>query len=92
MKNISIKKLAAAALITSVIMGTGCGKVDQFGNINQNPNGITQPIPSALLTNVLSQVGSIASGVVSGIGSNPRSANYAQYIATDIFISLFAIH
>ncbi len=81
MKNISIKKLAAAALITSVIMGTGCGKIDQFGNINQNPNGITQPIPSALLTNVLTQVGSIASGVVAGIGSNPRSANYAQYIA-----------
>jgi len=93
MKNISIKKLAAAALITSVIMGTGCGKVDQFGNINQNPNGITQPIPSALLTNVLSQVGSIASGVVSGIGSNPRSANYAQYIAENQYtdVSLMAL-
>ena len=81
MKNILIKKLASAALITSVIMGTGCGKIDQFGNINQNPNGITLPIPSALLTNVLTQVGSIANGTVSGIGYNPRSANYAQYIA-----------
>jgi hypothetical protein len=81
MKNILIKKLAAAALITSVVMGTGCGKIDQFGNINQNPNGITTPIPSALLTNVLSQVGTIASGAVSGIGYNPRAANYAQYIA-----------
>ncbi len=93
MKNISIKKLAAAALITSVIMGTGCAKIDRFGNINQNPNGITNPIPSALLTNVLSQVGSIASGVVSGIASNPRSANYAQYIAENQYtdVSLMAL-
>ncbi len=93
MKNISIKKLAAAALITSVVMGTGCGKIDQFGNINQNPNGITTPIPSALLTNVLSQVGSIASGTVSGIAYNPRSANYAQYIAENQYtdVSLMAL-
>lgn len=93
MKNISIKKLAAAALITSVVMGTGCGKIDQFGNINQNPNGVTTPIPSALLTNVLSQIGSIASGTVSGIGYNPRSANYAQYIAENQYtdVSLMAL-
>ena len=81
MKNILIKKLAAATLITSVIMGVGCAKIDQFGNINQNPNGITTPLPAALLTNVLSQVASIATGSVSGIGANPRAANYAQYIA-----------
>lgn len=93
MKNISIKKLAAAALITSVIMGTGCAKMDQFGNINQNPNGITNPIPSALLTNALSQIGSIASGTVSGIGYNPRAANYAQYIAENQYtdVSLMAL-
>jgi len=93
MKNISIKKLAAAALITSVIMGTGCAKIDQFGNINQNPNGVTIPIPSALLTNVLSQVGSIASGTISGIGYNPRAANYAQYIAENQYtdVSLMSL-
>lgn len=93
MKNISIKKLAAAALITSVIMGTGCGKIDQFGNINQNPNGVTTPIPSALLTNVLSQVGSITHGTISGTGYNPRAANYAQYIAENQYtdVSLMAL-
>lgn len=93
MKNISIKKLAAAALITSVIMGTGCGKIDQFGNINQNPNGVTTPIPSALLTNVLSQVGSITHGAISGTGYNPRAANYAQYIAENQYtdVSLMAL-
>jgi Starch-binding associating with outer membrane len=93
MKNISIKKFAAAALITSVIMGTGCAKIDQFGNINQNPNGITTPLPAALLTNALSQVGNITSGVVSGIGYNPRSANYAQYIAENQYtdVSLMAL-
>lgn len=93
MKNISIKKFASAALITSVIMGTGCGKIDQFGNINQNPNGITTPLPAALLTNALSQVGSIASGTVSGIAYNPRSANYAQYIAENQYtdVSLMSL-
>lgn len=93
MKNISIKKLAAAALITSVIMGTGCGKIDQFGNINQNPNGVTTPIPSALLTNVLSQVGSITHGTISGTGYSPRAANYAQYIAENQYtdVSLMAL-
>ena len=93
MKNRSIKKLASAALITSVIMGTGCGKIDQFGNINQNPNGITTPIPSALLTNALSQIGSIASGTISGTGYNPRSANYAQYIAENQYtdVSLMSL-
>jgi len=93
MKNISIKKFAAAALITSVIMGTGCAKIDQFGDINQNPNGITTPLPAALFTNALSQMGNIASGVVSGIGYNPRSANYAQYIAENQYtdVSLMAL-
>ncbi len=93
MKNISIKKFAAAALITSVIMGTGCAKMDQFGNQNQNPNGITNPIPSALLTNALSQMGSMASGTVSGTAYNPRSANYAQIIAENQYtdVSLMAL-
>jgi hypothetical protein len=85
MKNISIKKFAAAALITSVIMGTGCAKIDQFGDINNNPNGIVNPVPSALLTNVSSQIGGFAAVL--------RTAVYAQYIAENQYTdaSLYAL-
>ncbi|MBK9532714.1 MAG: SusD/RagB family nutrient-binding outer membrane lipoprotein [Chitinophagaceae bacterium] len=85
MKNISIKKFAAAALITSVILGTGCAKISEFGDTNNNPNGITNPPPSALLTNVGSQMG--------GFASNLRRAVYAQYIAENQYteVSLYAL-
>ena len=73
MKHISIKKITSAALIALAIMGTGCAKIDQFGTTNSNPNGITTPVPSALLTNVLSQVG--------GFASNLRRGVYAQYLS-----------
>lgn len=34
-----------------------CRKIDEFGDINQNPGAATEPVPSALLTNVLSSLG-----------------------------------
>lgn len=85
MKNISIKKFATAALITSVILGTGCAKIDQFGDTNQNPNGITTPVTSALLTNVESQIGGFAAVL--------RTALYAQYIAENQYteVSLYSL-
>ncbi len=73
MKNNSIKIFASAALVTLVIMGAGCAKFDQFGNTNQDPNGITNPIPSALLTNAISQM--------PGTTVGQRNAVYAQFIA-----------
>lgn len=85
MKNITIKKLASVALITSVIMGTGCAKIDQFGTINQDPNGIVTPVTSALLTNVGSQIG--------GFAANLRRSVYAQYISENQYtdVSLYAL-
>lgn len=84
MKNI-VKKLAAAALITAVIGGAGCAKIEDFGNTNNNPNGITNPVPSALLTNVESGLGAYASSL--------RNAVYAQYIAENQYteVSLYAL-
>ena len=69
----SIKNIAALSLITLVIGGAGCAKIDQFGTTNQNPNGITTPVTSALLTNVLSGLG--------GFGTNNRTLLYPQLIA-----------
>lgn len=85
MKNILIKKFAAAALITSVIMGTGCAKIDEFGDTNNNPNGIVVPPTSALLTKVGSQMG--------GFASNLRRALYAQYVVENQYteVSLYSL-
>jgi Starch-binding associating with outer membrane len=85
MKNISIKKITAAALIALTVMGTGCAKISDFGATNNNPNGINDPVPSALLTNVLRQLG--------GFSSNVRRAVYAQYISENQYTetSLYAL-
>jgi hypothetical protein len=84
MKNI-IKKFTSAALITSVIMGSGCAKIDQFGTTNQDPNGIVTPVPSALLTQVESGIGGYAAVL--------RTAVYAEYIAENQYteVSLYSL-
>ncbi|MFZ1451093.1 MAG: SusD/RagB family nutrient-binding outer membrane lipoprotein, partial [Ferruginibacter sp.] len=85
MKNISIKKITGAALISLGLLGTGCAKMTEFGTLNQNPNGITTPVTSALLTNVQSQLG--------GFASNLRRAVYAQYVSENQYTetSLYAL-
>ena len=85
MRNKSIKKLASASLFALAIAGAGCAKIGDFGNTNENPNGITTPIPSALLTNVLSQLG--------GFGTNTRTVTYAQYVSENQYtdVSLYAL-
>jgi Starch-binding associating with outer membrane len=85
MKIISIKYLTIAGLFALSIAGPGCAKIDDFGNINSDPSGITAPIPSALLTNVLSQMG--------GIASNTRTVTYCQYVSENQYtdVSLYAL-
>lgn len=85
MKNISIRKITGAALISLGLLGTGCAKMSEFGNTNVNPNGISTPVTSALLTNTLSQVG--------GFAANVRRAVYAQYISENQYTetSLYAL-
>jgi hypothetical protein len=85
MKNISIKKITGAALISLGLLGTGCAKMSEFGSTNVNPNGISSPVTSALLTNTLSQLG--------GFASNIRRAVYAQYVSENQYTetSLYAL-
>ncbi len=73
MKIISIKNSAIVLLTSLLVGGAGCAKIDDFGTQNQNPNGITNPVTSALLTNVLSGLG--------GFGTNQRTLLYPQLIA-----------
>ena len=65
-------KLVALALSSVVLFG--CSKsIDDFGDMNVNPNSTPIPVTSALLTNVLSGIGGTASGVTPGY--------YCQYFA-----------
>ena len=63
-------------LKTLVTMGTmvtlfaGCGKIDDFGNTNINPD-VAQPVPSALLTS--------AESSLPGLAANTRTFLYCQY-------------
>jgi hypothetical protein len=73
MKNKSFTAITAGSLVTLAIIGSGCAKIDSFGDLNQNPNGITTPVTSALLTNVESGLG--------GFVSNTRTILYPQYVS-----------
>ena len=70
MKNI-FKYTLAAVLGLSLI--TGCETLEDFGDTNTNPAATTDPITSALLTNVLSGIG--------GYAAITRPALYCQYLS-----------
>jgi hypothetical protein len=78
-------KQSTAALLVGAVVISGCAKIDQFGNTNQNPNGITQPIPSALLSNVEAAIGNFA--------ANVRKVTYCQYVSETQYtdISLYSL-
>lgn len=83
MKNISIKKIAAAALIGFTMLGSGCAKISEFGTTNNNPNGINDPVTSALFTNVMIQMDDFASNVRRGVYAQQLSEN--QYTETSLY-------
>lgn len=77
MKRMNIKKIALVLGI-SALGFTGCKKgIDDFGTINRNPNATTVPITSALLTNVLANVGNN----VWGDAINTTAGLYCQYMS-----------
>lgn len=66
----------SGALIVTI---SSCSKIDDFGNMNVNPNAPLQPLTPALLTQVLSNVGSNYAWDQGGIST--VSGLYAQYFA-----------
>jgi len=62
------------ALTFSTIVMFGCSKrIDDFGDMNINPNSTPIPVTKALLTNVLADIGGTAASVTPGL--------YCQYFA-----------
>lgn len=77
MKQVNFKRAAMALGVFAALL-TGCSKgIDDFGDINRNPNSTTVPITSALLTNVLAGVG----GNIWGGGINTTAGLYCQYMS-----------
>jgi len=70
MKIIYLTVIAAGLFVVQ-----SCTKFENFGDTNQNPNNATEPITSALLTNVESQLGNTI--FINGIAVS--GALYAQY-------------
>lgn len=74
MKKLNIIILAATGLF---FVAESCKKIDDFGNINNNPNATTAPVTSALLTNVESNLGN----TVWGNGISIRGGLFAQFFS-----------
>ena len=60
-----------------LLLVQACTKFEDFGNTNTNPNATTEPITSALLTNVLSQLGNTSWGN----GISITGGLYSQYFS-----------
>lgn len=73
MKYNFFKPFLAVATGTLLLAGTGCNKLEDFGDTNINPLGATTPITAALLTNAEASLGGVATSV--------RPALFVQYVS-----------
>lgn len=74
-----LNTLMGFALATTIVAAPSCKKIDEFGDINNDPNRATEPVPSALLTNVLSNLGNNIVWDQGGV--NTVAGLYAQYFS-----------
>ena len=72
-----MKIIYGTVIATSLLVVQSCTKFENFGDTNQNPNATTEPITSALLTNVLSGLGN----TVWGNGGTIAGGLYCQYFS-----------
>ena len=85
MKRNLIKYFVVLVMGVPLIFSTGCDKVTDFGDINNDPNQTTSPITSALLTNVLAGMG--------GYVTSTRAGLYTQYFSETQYtdVSLYTV-
>jgi hypothetical protein len=73
-----MKKIYICTLTTLLLLGAvSCKKPNDFGNTNVDPSATTKPIVSALLANVVSNMGGYASTSLEPISGG----QYAQYFS-----------
>lgn len=73
MKRTNYKLYVLSGLVSLSLLAGSCSKIDEFGDINSNPGLTTEPITSAVLTNVLAGI--------PGTAANTRGGLYAQYFS-----------
>jgi Starch-binding associating with outer membrane len=71
MKNIKFNLKTLVPVVALATLVAGCAKIDEFGNTNANPDAVTQPVTSALLTS--------AESSLPGLASNLTTFLYCQY-------------
>lgn len=64
---------------TVLVAYSSCKKVDDFGDLNRNPNATTEPITAALFTNVIANLGNNLVWDQGGV--NTVSGLYAQFFS-----------
>lgn len=75
-----ISKIFIGVAVAGALFSTpSCKKIDDFGDLNQDPSRVTEPVTSALLTNVLSNLGNNL--VWDQGGANTIAGLYAQYFS-----------
>src|SRR5947208_15274534 len=79
------KRVKCFILLIPVLVVMSCSKIDDFGNINQNPGTATTPVTSALLTNVLSALGNDTWDAATGTGLTTTSGLYCQYFSETLY-------
>lgn len=80
-----MKKRLLYILLASTIAVSSCNSLSDFGDMNVNPGATTKPITSALLTNVLSGVGSYAAGSQYAPGLYAQYYSETQYTEASIY-------
>lgn len=74
MKNNFLKYLLVLTAGAFLFLGNSCKKLEDFGDTNVNPNGSPDVLTSALLTNVLSNIG----GTVADLNTGHYSQIFAE--------------
>lgn len=76
----NLKRILYGSAVAGVLLtAQSCEKVENFGDINTNPGQTTQPVPAALLTNTLANIGNNL--VWDQGGLNTLAGLYAQYFS-----------
>ena len=72
-----MKIIYGTLVVASLVVVQSCTKFEDFGKTNQNPNATTEPVTSALLTNVLAGLGN----TIWGNGTTIAGGLYSQYFS-----------
>lgn len=72
-------KTMLAAALSLGLLGTGCAKINDFGDQNTRTDASSIPLTSGLITSAESQIGGLMTGLVTGL----RASLYAQQVSEE---------